>query len=167
MPLHGLVHDSSFLYYASKAARSGGGRKYGRPPINFKITVTKLVIYKPVLNFELNNRYGMVGQHLHKIANRINMGAKAQVGYKSGHLRRSIHIEHVDGARGQSVKIGSDVSYALLHHEGTRPHIIAPSPPNTVLRFRAGAKIIHSPIVRHPGTKPNRYLSDQLRIHVR
>lgn len=169
MPFHGLIHDSAFVYYASKGARSLRSRpvRGGRGSVGFSITVQKLIIYKPILNFELNNRYGMVGQHLHGIANRILQDAKRQVGVKSGHLRKSLHIQHIDGSRGQSVKIGSDVSYALAHHEGTRPHLITPNPPNTVLRFRSGAKIINTSLVRHPGTKANRYLSDQLRVHVR
>jgi hypothetical protein len=109
----------------------------------------------------------MVGRDLHRQANLRLQGAKLQVGVRSGHLRKSLHIEHVDGSRGQSVKVGSNVSYALAHHEGTRPHLITPKAPNTVLRFRSGTKVINTTLVRHPGTKANKYLSDQLRLHVR
>lgn len=169
MPFYGLVHDSAFIHYAAKGARSLKPRavRGGRGSYTVSITVQKLVIYKPILNFELNNRYGMVGKHLHLMANQILQGAKRQVGVKSGHLRKSLHIQHIDGSRGQSVKIGSDVSYALAHHEGTRPHLIAPKAPNTVLRFGSGARVVNTTLVRHPGTKANRYLSDQLRVHVR
>jgi len=169
MPFHGLIHDSAFVYYASKGARSLRSRpvRGGRGGIGISITVQKLIIYKPILNFELNSRYGMVGRHLHGIANRIVQDARRQVGVKSGNLRKSLHIEHTDGSRGQSVKIGSNLSYAYLHHEGTRPHLITPKGDNTTLRFRSGSRIVNTTLIRHPGTKANRYLSDQLRVHVR
>jgi hypothetical protein len=169
MPFGGLIQDSALLYYASKGLRSARPKSRGRSrsSVGVSITVQNLIIYKPILNFELNNRYGMVGRDLHKKANLILQGAKLQVGVKSGHLRKSLHIEHVDASRGQSVRIGSNVSYALAHHEGTKPHLITPKAPNTVLRFRAGSAIVNTTLIRHPGTKANKYLSDQLRLHVR
>jgi hypothetical protein len=169
MPFGGLIQDSALLYYAGKGLRSARPkvRRSSRGSVGVSITVQNLIIYKPILNFELNNRYGMVGRDLHKKANLILQGAKLQVGVRSGHLRKSLHIEHMDGSRGQSVKIGSNVSYALTHHEGTKPHLITPKAPNTVLRFGSGTKIINTTLVRHPGTRANRYLSDQLRLHVR
>jgi hypothetical protein len=68
---------------------------------------------------------------------------------------------------GAAIKVGSRLSYAYMHHEGTKPHVITPNPPNTVLVFGKGSRVIHTKMVKHPGTKPNRYLSDQLRIHIR
>jgi hypothetical protein len=172
MPAGGLIPDSPWLYYLGKTYRGirrrlrvpkGLGRRSGT---GFEFYFHKLVIYKPILNFELTNRYGMVAQHLHRRANRILMGAKAQVGVRTGALRRSLRIEHEYSPLGATVKVGSNLHYALMHHEGTRPHIITPKNPGGVLVFTKGTKLIRTQLVRHPGTKPNRYLSDQLRIEM-
>jgi hypothetical protein len=63
------------------------------------------------------------------------------------------------------VWIGSTVEYALAHHEGTKPHIIRPDRAKA-LRFTSGSRIIYSRAVKHPGTRANRYLKDQLYIAV-
>ena len=87
--------------------------------------------------------------------------SKVQVGVDSGALRRSIGMIHSRGMLGQTLKIGSPLNYALVHHEGSRPHIITPRDAG-ILRFSAGGRMIYTHKVEHPGTKPNRYLSDQL-----
>jgi hypothetical protein len=167
MPAWGLIPDSPLLYWGGRAfrgttpnrRRTSAGR---RGPVSFDFKFEKLVIYKPILNFELNNRRGMVGRYLHEVAVLIQTGAKTQVGVRTGQLRRSIKIQHIDGSRGQSVKIGSSLHYAYLHHEGTKPHLITPKGPNTTLRFRSGTRIVHTAVVRHPGTKANKYLTNHL-----
>jgi hypothetical protein len=95
----------------------------------------------------------------------ITVAAKAQVGVRTGALRASIHMRHLRDSRGQYVKIGSGLDYALLHHNGTRPHIIRPDRAK-VLRFVRGGKVIFAHSVRHPGTKANRYLTDNLKLVV-
>lgn len=52
-------------------------------------------------------------------------------------------------------KIGPTVNYAIYVHEGTAPHIITPK--NKKALFWEGAT---HPVksVRHPGTKPNRFM---------
>ena len=89
--------------------------------------------------------------------------AKAQVGVRTGALRSSIHMRHLRDSRGQYVKIGSNLDYALLHHQGTKPHVIRPDRAK-VLRFVRGSRIIYTTSVMHPGTKANRYLSDNLKL---
>jgi hypothetical protein len=170
MPAWGLIHDSPVFYYAGKALRTkhssrGGG---SRANISLSFHFQGVILYKPILNFELNNPAGMVGIHLHGIGREIERGAKRQVGVQTGALRKSIHImRHVGHAKGQTIEIGSNLKYALMHHEGTKPHIITPNPPNKVLSFSRGSRVVHTKVVHHPGTKANRYLSDQLRVHVR
>lgn len=168
MALHGFVHDSALLHYGKKAFRAprGGGRRPTKS-IDLRITVTKVVIYKPILNFELNDPKGLVGQYMHRLGRDIVTDAKSQVGYKTGRLRKSINMQHTRDTKGQQLRIGSPLSYALAHHEGTRPHIILPKPPARIITFRAGAALIRTDMVRHPGTNPNRYLSDQLAKHIR
>lgn len=168
MPLYGLVPDSPFIYAAQKGSRGlSFGGKGGAPSIRTTLEFKGLIIYKSVLNYELNTPSGMVGRHLVSKGRRIVAGAKRQAGRKTGALRASIHMEHMVAGNTQFLRIGSDVPHALLHHEGTRPHLITPHPPNKALVFRSGARVVRTSLVRHPGTRPNHYLTDQLRIHIR
>ncbi len=90
-------------------------------------------------------------------------GARAQVGVRTGALRASIHMRHMADTRGQYVRVGSNLNYARLHHDGTSPHIIKPNR-KQVLKFATKGQIIFAHVVKHPGTKPNRYLTDNLRL---
>lgn len=117
--------------------------------------------YKPVLDVELKQPEGLVGRHLHSRALRIQTAARAQVGVRTGALKASIGISHERAVGGQLVKVGSSLSYAYLHHEGSRPHRITGRPGGT-LRFTRGTRIVYAREVMHPGTRPNRYLSDNL-----
>lgn len=90
-------------------------------------------------------------------------GARRQVGVKTGALRKNIRATHLGNSTGQYVTIWADKPYALAHHEGTRPHLIRPTAVDGKLIFRTGSRVIMTTMVRHPGTKPNRYLSDQIR----
>lgn len=122
----------------------------------------------------LNSPNGEVGRDLERRANRLRDAAKMQVGVRTGRLRRSIRVYgHRRTALGQKIQIGSSVPYALLHHNGSRPHIITPSN-QRFLKFKpkGGAKSgwniladgsVLARKVRHPGTKPNRYLSDSVK----
>jgi hypothetical protein len=127
------------------------------PPQAIKVFDVKLQ------NF-LNGRLTPVGRHLHKKGKLVERAAKAQVGVDTRRLRKSIHMRHHIGATGQYVKITASTPYALMHHEGTRPHIITPKN-GPVLRFtgKTGASV-HARVVRHKGTEPNRYLTDNLRL---
>jgi hypothetical protein len=93
----------------------------------------------------------------------ITGAAKRQVGVNTGALRASIHMRHFRDTRGQYVRIGSSLPYARLHHEGTRPHFIRPNT-KQVLKFVTRGQLVITHLVRHPGTRPNRYLSDNLRL---
>jgi hypothetical protein len=109
--------------------RSGAGYKF------FQIDFKKVVLYKPIVNYELNAKTGMVGRHLSVLGTKIVAGAKRQVGVKTGKLMASIHMAHYATGRKQYIRVGSAVKYALMHHEGTLPHVITPHPPKTHLRF--------------------------------
>jgi hypothetical protein len=114
------------------------------------------------LDVMLKQPEGEVGRWLGKRAELIANAARAQVGKRTGRLASSIHIRHSRTVYGQSIKIGSSLHYALLHHEGTRPHLITGR--NGPLRFSAKGRVVYTHTVIHPGTKPNRYLSDNLRL---
>jgi hypothetical protein len=89
------------------------------------------------------------------------VGAKGMVGVKTGALRKNISARHLGNSTGQYVTIGADRPYALMHHEGTKPHVITPKN-GKFLHFRAGSRSVYTTMVFHPGTKPNPYLRRQL-----
>jgi hypothetical protein len=121
--------------------------------------------YEPALDRLLNSPAGEVGKHLRRRGLLILAGAKGQVGVKTGALRASLHMRHLRDTRGQYITVGSQLPYARMHHEGTRPHIIRPNRAQ-VLVFRTRGQIVYSQMVRHPGTRPNRYLTDNMRRFV-
>lgn len=149
--------------FSGSGGRGGGG---GRKATGLSYTLVNLVLYKPIIQFELRGRYGMVDQHLNRIGNRVIQRARRQAGVQTGKLRSSMRLTHVSVNREAAVKIGAYTNYALMHHQGTRPHLIVPTRPGGTLVFRKGSRVIHTKVVNHPGTKPNRYLTDQLRISV-
>lgn len=124
--------------------------------------MVKIVLLKGPLEDLLNDSNGVVGRYLRKKGDLIISLAKAQVGVRTGRLQRSIaHKRHFKDSRGQQMWIGSDVRYALVHHQGRGPVVIAPKSAK-VLRFVSRGQIIFAHKVVQKGTKPNRYLSDPL-----
>lgn len=125
--------------------------------------MTKVVIRKAELDFMLNNPSGDVGRYLARKGRIVQAAARAQVGVRTGALRASIHMRHLRDSRGQYVKIGSALNYALLHHEGSKPHLIVPNRA-TILKFATRGRVVYAHAVMHPGTKANRYLTDNLKL---
>lgn len=119
------------------------------------------------LHKELDTSAGELWKWLHKRGLKAVNGAKRSVGVQTGALKRSIHMKHLGNATGQYLWIGSQRSHALVHHEGSKPHLITPNPPNQVLKFNRGSRVIFARQVMHPGTRPNRYLSSQLRHFIK
>lgn len=111
----------------------------------------------------LNDPQGEVGQALRKRGRIMVIKAKAQVGKDTGRLATSIHMVHSRVGVHQQIWVGSRERHALMHHEGTRPHVIVPRD-QQLLRFSKNGRMVYSRQVRHPGTKPNKYLSDQLKF---
>jgi len=124
-------------------------------------TATNITWNMSGLDYLLKNPLGPVGRSLSKRGLRVASAAKRQVGVDTGALRRSISMSHKRDVRGQFVKVGSPLNYALMHHQGTKPHIITPNR-SQYLVFNKGSRVIYATSVRHPGTKPNRYLTDNL-----
>lgn len=123
------------------------------------------VIFRPDLkavDIFLNSPNGPVGRYLRKVGLRILAAAKRQVGVRTGALRASLHMRHLRDTRGQYLRIGSSLRYAYLHHEGTKPHLITPKK-KQVLQFTTKGRVVMTHLVRHPGTRPNRYLTDNLK----
>ena len=112
---------------------------------------------------------GVVGRDLKVRANRVLIAAKSKVGVDSGALKKSLSTRnHKRTAYGQVISVGSDLPYALMHHNGTRPHIIRPTGRRgEYLVFKSGTRMIYTTSVMHPGTKPNRYLTSNLKLAVK
>lgn len=105
---------------------------------------------------------GEVGRYLTVVGAKLKYLAKYQAGVDTGALRSSMSYRVTTGSHGLLVTVGSDNRVALMHHKGTRPHVILPRRSQT-LRFYSHGRIVYAQIVHHPGTKPNRYLTDNLR----
>jgi hypothetical protein len=63
-----------------------------------------------------------------------------------------------------SITVGAYQPYAVFVHEGTKPHIIAPKDGGTLafLWPAMGPGMFFFKSVNHPGTKANKFLSDNL-----
>lgn len=122
---------------------------------------TDVKFYEPVFDGFKNAPIGDIGMALEKYIGRpILLAAKRQVGVDSGKLMNSITLIHRRTGIYQDMIIGSDNKIALIHHEGTRPHSIDRYP--KMLRFSSKGRMVYTHHVNHPGTRPNRYLSDNL-----
>jgi hypothetical protein len=131
--------------------------------VRFEMKFRGLVLNEPKLKYELESPSGMVGKHLASKGRQIATLAKAQVGVRTGALRASIHMRHLADSRGQYVKVGSNLPYARMHHEGTKPHKIVPKRAR-VLRFIKKGQIVYADSVMHPGTRPNKYLVKAMKM---
>lgn len=125
-----------------------------------------LKLYNPALDRMLNNPSGEVGRVLKRKGDLLVILAKSQVGVKTGSLKQSIHMRHYRDGGGQFIMVGSSRHHALVHHEGSRPHLITPNK-SKVLKFSKRGQTIITRMVRHPGTKPNHYLTRNLRTVIR
>ena len=93
---------------------------------------------------------------------RLEFLAKNQVGVRTTRLRESMTSRTTVDARGIVNTTGSNNKIALLHHQGSKPHPIYPKRAKT-LRFVQNGRVRYAQRVYHPGTKPNKYLTDNLR----
>lgn len=115
------------------------------------------------IHYVLRGQGGPVWNHIEKKTKRAHTLARIQVGKDTRELYRSISYRVSVGSRGGVLgTVVADNKIALLHHEGSVPHIIAARKAKA-LRFKSRGKIVYAKVVRHPGTRPNRYLTDSLR----
>lgn len=80
---------------------------------------------------------------------------------RPGTLRDSIVKRfHTDGDH-VVVQVGSEDPIALIHHEGTEPHTItARNAPMLVFWSANAGRVVFARSVSHPGTQPNRFLTE-------
>ena len=120
------------------------------------------VKFYPNFNHMLNGAGGMVDNDMRRRALTVQSAARRQVGDRTGVLRKSIHSRRSRDSFGPYWYVGSTVSYAYMHHEGTRMHLIVPRGGGGKLKFVSKGGLVFATSVVHPGTKPNRYLKDNL-----
>jgi phage gpG-like protein len=108
---------------------------------------------------------GPVANHIRAIGQRTVVTSKMLVGVRTGRLRSSIKMTRDRSNPAEyAVLVGSDVKYALVHHEGTRrAYRITPRKPGGVLRFRRGGAAVYAHSVNHPKTRGRKYLTRALR----
>lgn len=113
---------------------------------------------------ELNRTIrGASRRELEATARQVVNRAKILAPVDTGRLRASIRIESRRTLTLRSVyTVGSDVEYARMVHDGTRPHVIRPKTAN-VLRFRVGGRWAYAKVVHHPGTKARPFLDRAVR----
>jgi hypothetical protein len=133
--------------------------------VELQFNLTNITWDKAQLGILLDSPQGPVGRDLARRGRKVLIAATGQVGVDTGRLKKSLKMTHERGTRGQFVMVGSKLNYALMHHEGTRPHIITPNRAQ-VMVFNKGPRVIYATSVRHPGTKANRYLKDNLYLAI-
>jgi HK97 gp10 family phage protein len=77
---------------------------------------------------------------------------------RTGYLASTVYKQVSDG---EGV-VGVAASYAKAVVEGTAPHEIRPAN-GRVLVFMVAGKKVFTPIVHHPGTKPNPFMKNALK----
>lgn len=89
--------------------------------------------------------------------------AKVLAPVDTGRLRASIRVESRRSLGFRTIyTVGSDVEYAAMVNDGTRPHVIRPRRAQ-VLRFQVGGQVVFARVVNHPGTRPRPFLDRALR----
>lgn len=110
---------------------------------------------------------GPVGRDLIRRGRTLEFRARNSAGIDTGRLRADIETRRKDVTDGIEIQVGSwNIDWALVHHEGSRPHVILPRRAPRLV-FRVNGRIVFAKRVNHPGTRPNSYLSRWLREAVR
>lgn len=113
------------------------------------------------MSYVLRHPNGPTGQYITNRTGTLAILAKFQVGKKTMALYKSIDFTVVSGASGLVGTVTAHDRKAMMHHNGTRPHLIFPRKAQT-LRFYSRGRIVYAKVVHHPGTKPNKFLTDNL-----
>ena len=128
------------------------------------MALDSVTIDRSGFNGVFNDRRGVVGRDLDKRATRVMMAAKAQAGYKTGRLRADISKQWMPSRPGRlTIRVGSGVRHALVHHEGARPHVIRAKNAKMLRYINRDGHVVFAQSVNHPGHRANQYLTDNLR----
>lgn len=123
---------------------------------------------EPGFSEVFRSRDGIVGRDLFARATRVQLAAKAQAGVRTGLLKRDITKNWTSTTGADlAIRIGSSRRYALVHHEGSSPHVIRPRSVKALRWVNNNGDVVFARSVRHPGTRANRYLTDNLHLATR
>lgn len=102
---------------------------------------------------------GNLAKDLLRRGKRVESGAKRRVRVRTGHLRRSVTTVLIVRNGYPGVAVGSNLSYAKIHHDGRGPVVAKRA---KALRFkpRGSRKFIYAKRVK--GVKANPFLRDSL-----
>jgi hypothetical protein len=127
---------------------------------------TTVVIEPARLAAFIRDGNGPVVRRMLLDGDKVKIEAKRLAGHKTGNLANHIVKRVVEEGGKPVVLVGVEgVKYALFHHEGTQPHIIrARRAPRLVFYWPKAGRVVAFPQVNHPGTKPNRFLTNALRV---
>lgn len=119
---------------------------------------------QPGFDEVFKSRNGVVGRDLQRRANRVRNAAVVQAGRKTGALKADIKVKwNTPSPSGDlRMQVGSDVRHAQDHHDGTRPHVIRARNAKALRFINSAGEVVFAQSVHHPGTRPNRYLTDNL-----
>ena len=111
----------------------------------------------------LNRTFSATGRNEGDAASRqVLARAKVLAPVDTGRLRASLRVQRRSffGLR-QRWTVGSDVDYAPMVNDGTKPHIIRPKRAKA-LRFKVGGRTVYAMVVHHPGTRARPFLDRAL-----
>ncbi len=129
--------------------------------MDFQFTLENYVVTDADVRRIVNDQQGSLMQRFRRNGRSMVTAARAQVGKDTGELARSIHYNIQRWGGIPELWVGTYNSIAYIHHEGTRPHAIR-ARQGAFLRYSSKGRIAYAHTVMHPGTKPNRFLSDNL-----
>lgn len=124
----------------------------------------KLILDGAALQEMLHGPSGAVATYMIGRAQVVQNAAIVQCPKRTNKLSESIVKRFADTPAGFTVTIAALQPYAVFVHEGTKPHIIMGNPTLAFLWPAAGEGTFFFASVHHPGTKPNKFLSDNLHL---
>lgn len=108
-------------------------------------------------NFD--NEGGNVGGWTPLSNNTIASKGSSAILQDTGRLRQSFDYE-LEGD--DTVRVGTNVEYAVYHEEGTGPYDITPNDPRGSLAFMTASGMVFVKMVHHPGLPQRRMLPNEV-----
>lgn len=131
---------------------------------------SRLIIDGAAIHQLLTGPHGPVARELEFVGSAVQAGARARIrpsqvrGAGGGLSLRDSIVKRLLTGEWLTMRVIAQKPYAYFVHEGTEPHTIFARQAKA-LRFysqRAGG-FVFAKVVHHPGTRPNRYLTDATR----
>lgn len=121
-----------------------------------------------LIRSQLVSLNGAAGDELDRLSRIVMAEARRRVGVRTGTLLTSIRRQSGSTARGPYVDVVAGVKgltpYLGYHMNGTGPHVIVPRRRKALRFIGNSGQVVFARRVRHPGTAPNDFLRDALRV---